>query len=35
LEIGKKARQTVEAQLDWKIVVKSAMKVYDGAMRGL
>ncbi len=28
-EMGKKARQTVEQQLDWRIVVKEAMKVYD------
>jgi hypothetical protein len=27
--MGKKARQTVEQQLDWRIVVKEAMKVYD------
>jgi glycosyltransferase involved in cell wall biosynthesis len=31
-EMGKKARQTVEKQLDWRIVVKEAMKVYDKAL---
>ena len=31
-EMGKKARQTVEQQLDWRIVVKEAMKVYDKAL---
>jgi len=28
-EMGAKARKTVEQQLDWRIVVKEAMKVYD------
>jgi glycosyltransferase involved in cell wall biosynthesis len=28
-EMGKKARQTVEQQLDWRIVVKDAIKVYN------
>ena len=28
-EMGVKARKTVEQQLDWRIVVKDAMKVYD------
>jgi glycosyltransferase involved in cell wall biosynthesis len=28
-EMGAKARKTVEQQLDWRIVVKDAMKVYD------
>ncbi len=28
-EMGTKARKTVEQQLDWRIVVKDAMKVYD------
>ncbi len=31
-EMGKKARQTVEQELDWRIVVKDAMKVYDEAL---
>ncbi len=31
-EMGKKARRTVEEQLDWRIVVKDAMKVYDEAL---
>jgi glycosyltransferase involved in cell wall biosynthesis len=31
-EMGKKARQTVEKQLDWRIIVKEAMKVYDEAL---
>ena len=31
-EMGAKARQTVEQQLDWQIVVKNAMKVYDQAL---
>jgi glycosyltransferase involved in cell wall biosynthesis len=31
-EMGKKARQTVEQQLDWRIVVREAMKVYDKAL---
>ncbi len=31
-EMGKKARKTVEEQLDWRIVVKDAMKVYDQAL---
>jgi glycosyltransferase involved in cell wall biosynthesis len=31
-EIGAKARQTAEQQLDWQIVVKDAMKVYDQAL---
>jgi hypothetical protein len=30
--MGKKDRQTVERQLDWRIVVKEAMKVYDQAL---
>jgi glycosyltransferase involved in cell wall biosynthesis len=32
-EMGAKARQTVETQLDWRIVVKEAMKVYDEALK--
>ena len=28
-EMGKKARQTVEQKLDWRIVVKDAIKVYN------
>jgi len=32
-EMGAKARQTVEQQLDWQIVVKDAMKVYDQALK--
>jgi glycosyltransferase involved in cell wall biosynthesis len=32
-EMGAKARQTVEQQLDWQIAVKSAMKVYDQAIK--
>jgi glycosyltransferase involved in cell wall biosynthesis len=32
-EMGAKARQTVEQQLDWQIVVKDAIKVYDQALR--
>lgn len=31
-EMGLKARRTVEQQLDWRIVVKDAMKVYDEAL---
>jgi glycosyltransferase involved in cell wall biosynthesis len=31
-EMGTKARKTVEQQLDWRIVVKDAMKVYDQAL---
>ncbi len=31
-EMGAKARKTVEQQLDWRIVVKEAMKVYDEAL---
>ena len=31
-EIGAKARKTVEQQLDWRIVVKEAMKVYDDVL---
>ncbi|MGE5532907.1 MAG: glycosyltransferase family 4 protein [Bacillota bacterium] len=31
-EMGAKARLTVEEQLDWRIVVKEAMKVYDEAL---
>jgi glycosyltransferase involved in cell wall biosynthesis len=31
-EMGTKARETVEAQLDWSKVVKDAMKVYDQAL---
>ncbi len=31
-EMGAKARQTVVEQLDWSIVVKDAMKVYDEAL---
>ena len=34
-EMGRKARQTVKEQLDWRIVVKDAMKVYDDALSGL
>jgi glycosyltransferase involved in cell wall biosynthesis len=34
-EMGREARQTVEAQLDWRIVVKDAMKVYGDALNGL
>jgi glycosyltransferase involved in cell wall biosynthesis len=33
-EMGRKARQTVEEQLDWRIVVKDAIKVYDEALSG-
>ena len=32
-EMGAKARKTVEQQLDWRIVVKDAMKVYDEALK--
>jgi len=32
-EMGIKARQTVVERLDWSIVVKDAMKVYDEALR--
>lgn len=32
-EMGAKARRTVEQELDWRIVVKDAMKVYDEALR--
>jgi glycosyltransferase involved in cell wall biosynthesis len=32
-EMGAKARQTVEQQLDWQIVVKNAMKIYDQALK--
>jgi glycosyltransferase involved in cell wall biosynthesis len=32
-EMGAKARKTVVEQLDWRIVVKDAMKVYDEALR--
>jgi glycosyltransferase involved in cell wall biosynthesis len=32
-EMGAKARKTVVEQLDWRIVVKDAMKVYDDALR--
>jgi glycosyltransferase involved in cell wall biosynthesis len=32
-EMGTKARQTVVEQLDWRIVVKDAMKVYQEALR--
>jgi glycosyltransferase involved in cell wall biosynthesis len=32
-EMGVKARKTVVEQLDWRIVVKDAMKVYDEALR--
>jgi glycosyltransferase involved in cell wall biosynthesis len=35
IEMGTKARQTVEQQLDWRIVVKDAMKVYDEALNGV
>ena len=31
-EMGAKARKTVEQQLDWRIVVKDAMKVYNEAV---
>jgi glycosyltransferase involved in cell wall biosynthesis len=31
-EMGAKARKTVVQQLDWRIVVKDAMKVYDEAL---
>jgi len=34
-EMGREARQTVEDQLDWRIVVNDAMKVYDDALSGL
>jgi glycosyltransferase involved in cell wall biosynthesis len=34
-EMGREARQTVEAHLDWRIVVKDAMKVYDDALNEL
>jgi hypothetical protein len=30
--MGVEARRTVETQLDWRIVVKEAMKVYDQAL---
>jgi hypothetical protein len=30
--MGIGARETVERELDWKIVVKDAMKVYDEAL---
>jgi glycosyltransferase involved in cell wall biosynthesis len=32
-EMGRQARKTIEEQLDWRIVVKDAMAVYDEAMR--
>jgi len=32
-EMGTKARQTVVEQLDWPIVVKDALKIYDEALR--
>jgi glycosyltransferase involved in cell wall biosynthesis len=32
-EMGAKARQTVVEQLDWRIVVKDAMNVYDEALK--
>jgi len=32
LEMGAKARQTIVEQLDWRIVVKDAMKVYEEAL---
>ncbi len=32
-EIGAKARITIEQKLDWRIVVKDAMKVYDESLR--
>ncbi|MGE5554982.1 MAG: glycosyltransferase family 4 protein [Methanocella sp.] len=32
-EMGAAARETVEQELDWRIVVKDAMKVYDQALR--
>ena len=31
-EIGARARKTVEQKLDWRIVVKDAMKIYDEAL---
>jgi glycosyltransferase involved in cell wall biosynthesis len=31
-EMGAKARRTVETELDWRIVVQDAMKVYDEAL---
>jgi glycosyltransferase involved in cell wall biosynthesis len=31
-EMGKKSRQTVERELDWRIVVKDAMRVYDDVL---
>ena len=31
--MGAKARQTIVEQLDWRIVVKEAMKVYDEALK--
>lgn len=34
-EMGVKARRTVEQQLDWRIVVKDAMEVYDEALSGV
>ncbi len=34
-EMGVKARETVERQLDWRIVVKDAMKVYEEALSGV
>jgi len=30
--MGARARKTVERQLDWQIVVKDAIKVYDEAL---
>jgi glycosyltransferase involved in cell wall biosynthesis len=35
VEMGAKARKTVEQQLDWRIVVKDAMEVYDEALSGV
>ncbi len=32
-EMGKLARKTIEEQLDWRIVVKDAMKVYEEVLR--
>ncbi|XES77518.1 MAG: glycosyltransferase family 4 protein [Candidatus Bathyarchaeia archaeon] len=33
-EMGAQARKTIEEQLDWRIVVKEAMKVYEEVLQG-
>lgn len=33
-EMGRLARKTIEEQLDWRIVVKDAMKVYEEVLQG-